>query len=402
MSVPLLEATIPTRAEELTPEWLTAALRSRGVLKESRVIGYETEGLGEGEGFVGSLVRLDLELDREEVGAPATLIAKFPIAVDQNRMMGEMLGAYEREIRFYEELADQVPLSKPRCYFAAMDPSPLAGREEGALRFAESIPMWLVRFAIPLFRLAARRNPRRYVLLLEDLAPARVGDQLAGCDAGAAEAALRNVARLHAPFWQQPNLEQLFWVGAIDALPRFVHHMYRRSHHRFVEALGARLPDWFRRLAPWLNVNGMAVMQRLGRFPWTLLHGDYRLDNLFFGRDDVAGGPLITAIDWQIVLRGPAAFDVAYFLTGNLRESDAAAEKDLVGAYHAELSGLGVSLPFAELDHAYQLSKVAILYRIVTGVDEMDFGDARGVELIETWIDRLGALFPTRFEELLR
>ncbi len=43
-----------------------------------------------------------------------------------------------------------------------------------------------------------------------------------------------------------------------------------------------------------------------------LVHGDYRLDNMLFGRPG-ADRPL-TVVDWQTVTWGPAFTDVAYFL----------------------------------------------------------------------------------------
>ena len=152
MSRALPARAIPTRPDELTPEWLTAALRSRGVLRAARVSGCTSEILGEGEGFVGTIVRLRLTLDRPERDAPASLIAKLPTGLRQNKALGEMGGAYEREIRFYEELAASVPIRTPRLFYSDFDPNPLAGREERVVAFLERWPGWLIRLLMPLFR----------------------------------------------------------------------------------------------------------------------------------------------------------------------------------------------------------------------------------------------------------
>jgi aminoglycoside phosphotransferase (APT) family kinase protein len=45
-----------------------------------------------------------------------------------------------------------------------------------------------------------------------------------------------------------------------------------------------------------------------------LLHGDYRLDNIFFRGDG------IVAIDWDLVSQGRGILDWAYFIMGTLRE----------------------------------------------------------------------------------
>jgi hypothetical protein len=126
---------IPTSVDEITPAWLTAALRERGVLRAARVVALEAETLGEGEGFVGRIARLRLRLDGSEPGAPQSLIAKLPTRVRANRATGEMLGVYEREILFYEELAADVAIRTPSTYYAALDPNPGSRYGPAILRF---------------------------------------------------------------------------------------------------------------------------------------------------------------------------------------------------------------------------------------------------------------------------
>ena len=72
-----------------------------------------------------------------------------------------------------------------------------------------------------------------------------------------------------------------------------------------------------------------------------LVHGDYRLDNMLFGRP----GSLrdLTVVDWQTVTWGPALTDVAYFLGCALPSADRRAHYDeLLAAYHG---GLGPNPP---------------------------------------------------------
>jgi hypothetical protein len=93
---------LPERPEELTPEWLTGALG----WPIRRV---EREIVGKGQGFLGDIVRLHLASDAPD--APRSVIAKLPKKA--NRAMGEMLGVYEREILFFQELAGSVPARTP-------------------------------------------------------------------------------------------------------------------------------------------------------------------------------------------------------------------------------------------------------------------------------------------------
>ena len=73
----------------------------------------------------------------------------------------------------------------------------------------------------------------------------------------------------------------------------------------------------------------------------TVMHGDYRLDNLFF--DDVGG---VTALDWQITTKGVAGFDFGYFVSQSLSARDRRRYLDeLVGTYQRELAAAGVNYP---------------------------------------------------------
>ncbi|MGH3678476.1 MAG: phosphotransferase family protein, partial [Mycobacterium sp.] len=75
-----------------------------------------------------------------------------------------------------------------------------------------------------------------------------------------------------------------------------------------------------------------------GRF--SLMHGDYRLDNMLFDPD----GSRVTVVDWQTVGLGLPARDLAYFTgTSLVPEVRSAIEEDLVGAYHRALLGYGVT-----------------------------------------------------------
>lgn len=141
----------------------------------------ELERLGEGQGFLGDVARVGLELDRDEAGAPRSLIAKLPTSTNRrNRGFAQMNGAYEREIRFYQELAGRAGVRTPRLYYGAFDPTPWAEHGEAVARFFARLPFWLLHPILRFLSWLSGFSPNRYVLLLEDLAPARVGDQVAG------------------------------------------------------------------------------------------------------------------------------------------------------------------------------------------------------------------------------
>jgi len=139
--------TIPRSPAEITPAWLTGVLRETNVIGDANIVSITTEAIGAGAGFLGQLARLNLTYDRDEAGAPGAVIAKLPALDPGGRGVANAFRFYEREIRFYEDVAADTHMSIPRRYYSAMD---VEGDE--------------------------------YLLLLEDMAPAVVGDEAPGGD----------------------------------------------------------------------------------------------------------------------------------------------------------------------------------------------------------------------------
>ena len=373
----------------MTPEWLTAALRESGLLSQARVVGMHAQALGVGEGFVGSLARLRLELDRPEHGAPSSVIAKFPIDDETNKALSEAFGAYEREIRFYRELAAQVPIRTPRFYYGAFDPNPLEGRELEAVRLMDSVPLWLVRLLLRIGMAVGNRSTRRYALLLEDLSPAPVGDQLAGCTLEQAACALRAIARVHAAYWERVDDAELWYVPRLFWLRNWIQGYYRLAWKSFCKQYAERFPELVSR-ARWLRKHGIDIIEQLQALPSTLLHGDYRLDNLCFIAQP-GGGFEVIAFDWQAVCRGPGVIDASYFLTSNLQADLLERHgRELVEVYWQELVVKGVSGYTLERCQAdYALASLHVFYRYVIAVHLISKQNERGRALSEVSLERI-------------
>ncbi|MEZ4718995.1 MAG: phosphotransferase [Caldilineaceae bacterium] len=75
--------------------------------------------------------------------------------------------------------------------------------------------------------------------------------------------------------------------------------------------------------------------------PRAALHGDFRLDNLFFAGADKDAACWI--IDWEDIDFGCGMFDLAWFIGGGVDVSDAADEAVLLGHYHDALRRAGVT-----------------------------------------------------------
>jgi aminoglycoside/choline kinase family phosphotransferase len=290
--------------ESLTTGWLTDALRAAGVLSAESVTDVVQTPVGTGQ--MCDSLRLALQYDRT-TEAPPTMVAKLPAADETSRATALSLRSYENEVRFYQQLAPDLPIRTPHVYYADIDVT-TAG----------------------------------FVLLLEDLAPAEQGDQLAGCTPDMARVAVDELVRLHAPRWDDPTLADLEWL-----------HRDRDGNQKFMALLLPNLWDGFRGryaadLEPDVHRAGDALFSHLEQLlladtrPWTIVHGDYRLDNLLF--DPTPGGDPIAVVDWQTCTHGPALNDVAYFIGAGLVADDRRpVEEELVRTYHDALLANDVS-----------------------------------------------------------
>ena len=183
---------IPADAAAVDAVWLTRALRTSGVLTDGAVASVQVEPLGGSQGFAGQLRRLRATYDDESHGAPPSFIVKLHSPNAITRELIRRIGAASREIRFYRELSDRAGVPTAALHFAAHD-------------------------------------GERYVLLLEDLAPARAGDPAAGCSPEQVHAAVACVADMHAAWWDSPALASLDWVPEFAELTATRHAICREA-----------------------------------------------------------------------------------------------------------------------------------------------------------------------------
>ena len=279
---------------QLTPEWFDVVLGTAGTASSVRSVTTEPVGTGQ----MAATVRARLALDD---GAERTVVVKYARA-DVESGMAAM--AYAKEVAFYDELSERVAARTPGCHYAAIS--------EGAPRF---------------------------VLVLEDLADARQGDQIAGCSVAHAEAAVVNLAGLHGPTWCDATLLERPWLGGdtTDVITAdFMAPVIAVAADGFAERFAAELePVEAEVLEASRTLLPVWMFERGERF--AVLHGDYRLDNLLFPDGDPGA---VAAVDWQTAALGPPGRDLAYFLETCLSVEDRRRhERALVATYHEALRG---------------------------------------------------------------
>lgn len=295
----------------MTPEGLTDSWLSSVLGADVRVTGSSRIG----DGLVGMNIRLAIDSDGS---VPASLVAKLPSPDPVSRATGVALRNYEREVRFYLEIAPTVDIRVPRCHHAEWD----AGTGD-------------------------------FVLLMEDLAPAEQGNQVTGCDADRARIAVMELAKLHGPRWGDATLADVEWLGRrTEGDSQQLAMLWAMFVASFMETYGS-----------YLSPDAADVVQRFGgqiegwaegrAAATTVTHGDYRLDNLMFaGRD---GGATVAAVDWQTPGFGLGITDVSYFLgAGVLPTERRQIERAMVDEYGQALSEYGVAVDSATLWNLYQ------------------------------------------------
>ena len=347
---------VPRDLGDVTPAWLTDALRSGGALGDASVTAFTCDPINEGKGFMSQVARLDIEYDGDAAGAPRTVVLKLPSGSAELQVLSDRLGHRRREVRFYEEIAGSGHLSTPRSYYCAVD-----------------------------------ATTGRTVLLIEWLANARQGDSVAGCTKEETFLCMERMARFHASWWEGPRLDSLRWIPQKEDEATIYQDQYAAAWRSFLSLSGDLMPDALQRLGDRLAVDLPLIKAMLSRPPRTVVHGDYRLDNCFFREEAGSIEPIV--FDWEFCVRGRGAYDVATFLSEALSpEQRRAQEMDLLRAYHsALLSGGATGYPFEECLRDYRLSMLEVLvFWIVTG-GFCDFEGERATAYLRGSLERFDA-----------
>lgn len=382
-----MAAPIPTNLAEISPDWLTTALRSTAVIDEGTTISdIDAVVLGTGEGFAGDLVRLTVTYATGD--GPASMVAKVPTSIDDNRNGSEMLGVYEREIGMYQEILPGLDVPVPRLYYADVDPNPNWDKQIEGVKRAERLPIWLLRFLGWILRRFVKPEPRASVLILEDLAPAEIGDQVAGSSLERIGAVLEQAAVLHAATWGPAAPPSKGWLQSGGVALRLGQATFLGVRKAFLKGAGRNISAHMRALLGRLEKDGIDRGRRLHQeLPQCLVHGDLRLDNIFFDGDEVRA-----LIDWQLTRTAAAVVDVAYFIAGSVEpDVDEAEVEALLRRYHDALVANGVTdYPWERFLADYDDGLLATLGG-VTLVEQLDMGDDRGLALVDKMVSRLDA-----------
>ena len=330
----------PQVLDDITIDWLCEILNVD-------VEAIEVCPIAAGEGFMGQLARVKLTSSSRDV--PASVIVKLPTADPGGHSVGESMRVWEREHCFYRDVAPHLNIRVPRA-LANVDHPPC--------------------------------------LILEDLAPALVGDHVAGATLRQAELAIDVLARHHAAWFEHPLLASFAWMpGLDDPSVLTLGPIFEVGWPLFLERYGKELPA---RCLRWCEQFALGIPEWIAGHandPITMTHGDFRLDNLFFAAD----GEVIV-IDWQLCMRAPGQADLVYFCANNLTvEMRRAHEHALIRRYVAGLHRGGVPTDAVTVESVWSgYLEGLVFYAVSFGASLLTINPAneRGAALFDVLVRR--------------
>lgn len=256
-----------------------------------------------GTGQMSTSLRVTLATDPPG-RLPPTLVVKQPSPDPTSRAASRATRTYEVETSFYRDVLPRVSMNAPRC--------------------------WAVQY---------RSATDDFLLVLDDLAPRSQGDQIAGATPERIASAVDELAMLHGPVWGDDSLTRLGWLNRADAAQRAgTRALLESCWPRFLDRFGDRLDAVVRRVGhSFVGDPGTYFDPPRGEL--TVVHGDFRLDNLLF---DPAGGRT-AVVDFQTAVLGYGATDLAYLVGGSLpTDVRRLHDRDMVERWTTGLGSFGV------------------------------------------------------------
>ena len=374
-------------------EWMQRALAAGGASDSPPIRNVVVEDLGSATNAFGRLLRCHLTTDGGVAAEPASVIVKLPTANRTAFRFARWLSMHQREYLFYRRLARHAHIRSPALLYGDF-----------------------------------HKDTHRFVLVLEDLRHLEVPVQAAGVSAGRAMLAVRKIARLHGQFWGAVDCPTLSGCSDVHGskFRRFLQIAYLLCLPVVLDRFGDSFSPQTRRLAEALGPRITDHLASVAGGPRTLVHGDYRGENMFFraevdggasgdggassgvgsatdvgvagsgaagsGATDVgaAAGDDFALVDWQGCGLGVGLHDVAYFLGTNVVTGDRRRiEREALEEYHDIVCRLGArDFTFDDCWRGYRQNMLSVLVPCMLAGGGLDLGDQRLHDLVQSGLER--------------
>ncbi len=339
---------IPENLQAINKNWISECFGG------SPLLDFTLEPMGEGVGMMSAMAILHLNWDDSVTDKPATAVIKLAAENKTNREVSQQFNLYLKEVSYYRDLSPRTDARSPRVFASEIN------------------------------------EDHDFFLLMEDVSDYRMGSQVDGATLEECELCIDFLARLHASFWNA--------LDDVDWLPHMSNSDNARNMAMGCEVGWDQLMDLFGDFVP-ENINqarakyvsGISELQsKLDQPPRTLIHGDFRMDNMLFGCQP-DHEPLMV-VDFQGPLKGNGIQDIAYLLSHSAQtEVRRANEKALLQRYCAGLAAAGVQ--DYSFDKAWEDYRIGVLYSWTVAVviaGTMDPANDRGYAWMSKMVQRNG------------
>ena len=338
---------IPGSMANVSAEWVEECI-GRGKLNNINLV-----PMGEGVGMMSSMSIIELEWEGS-TNLPSSLVLKLAAENETNRAVSQQFNLYLKEVSYYKDLAPRTTARSPRVYASEID------------------------------------EEHNFFLLMEDVSSYRMGSQVDGATAEECELCIDFLVNLHASFWNQlngigwlPNMSgsdnaknmalgcEAGWPQLQEIFGNFVPDNIEAERERYLEAVPR-------------------LQTQLDQHPTTLIHGDFRMDNMLFGQAPEHDSLLV--VDFQGPLKGNGIHDVAYLLSHSAKtEVRREHERNLIERYSSGLINAGVK--DYSFEKAWNDYRIGVLYSwtvaaVIAGT--MDPANNRGFAWMSKMVERNG------------
>ena len=346
------------QADEISAQWMQQALEASGAASPSTIEALEIERLSTETSAMGSLFRCRLIGQGGNVADPASVIVKLPGTVGLAfRLFAKWFSAHRREYAFYRHIAPGARVRAPALFHADFD-----------------------------------RRSHRFVLVMEDLGGMETVSQVQGVGPERALAAVEEIARFQGQFRKD------FEAGAVVSADcgeflnarerRILQTVYMLALPVALDRFGAAFSPAMRRLAIDFGRRVDAHFANVAKGSQMVVHGDYRSENMMFGRDRADD---LAVVDWQSWGLGCGMFDVAYLLGSSVStEHRRRIERRAVETYHDIVCGLGMkNYTLDDCWQSYRQNMLGPLLYYVMGCGTLSLDDTDRLKVAKTSLIRV-------------
>ena len=344
--------------DEISAAWLQKAIGAGGVGDWSMIDGVDVVKLSDATNAIGSLFRCRATGANERQGEsadPHSVVAKLPTSNALPFRFAKWLSMYRREYVFYRYVAPEAHLRVPALFYGDFD-----------------------------------ERSHQFVLLLEDLGEMETIPQLAGVDPRRALVAVREIARFQGRFWEGADAPALAHCGEFLSTRerRIMQTVYMLTVPVTLDRFGGQFSTAMRRLAVDFGSRIDAQFAAVAKGPRTVVHGDYRSENMMFGGEN---GEDLAVIDWQGCGLGCGMFDVSYFLGTSVSVDDRRRiEREAVEAYHDAVCRAGArDYALTDCWRSYRQNMLGALMHCVIGCGALDMANAERLNLSKELLRRI-------------